>query len=163
MPFQRRWSEVERDFVVDRDLTGPPRPAPSTGTVKAEDGSIVADSSTISIPPATPVNVTLPSPLEPVIGQDGMITHRWWRFLNELYLRTGGVQDNINRVPTSLLGVGSPALLTIVGAAPSAEISVTEVPGSGSLTLSGIAPSAFTQHNPPSAGLSIASEAPTIV
>ena len=139
MPFQRRWDEQSQEWVIDRDLTGPP-PPPSTGTIKAEDGSIVADSTTVSIPPATPVTVDQPSPFEPVIDANRKITPRWWRFFDQLYRRTGGVVDNINRVPATLLGSGGTVAMTITGAAPS--LSWTQAMGApANMTITGAAPS----------------------
>ncbi len=128
--------------VIDRTFTGPPAPSPQTGTVRAEDGSIVADSATIEIPRATPVFVNQPSPFEPVIDAEGRITPRWWRFLDQLYRRTGGVVDNINRVPTQLLGTGSSASMTITGAAPArVDIHHIRAVGTATMTVAGAVPS----------------------
>lgn len=139
MPFNRTHPNGEPE--IDRTQTGPPAPSPQTGTVRAEDGSIVADSATIEIPRATPVFVNQPSPFEPVIDAEGKITPRWWRFFDQLYRRTGGVVDNINRVPTSLLGASSASTvaMTITGAAPS--LSWTQAMGApASMSISGAAP-----------------------
>jgi len=138
MPFYERFDERTGEPIVDRTQTGPPAPSPSTGTVRAEDGSIVADSATITIPPATPVRVDQPSPFEPVIDSEGRISPRWWRFFDQLYRRTGGVVDNINRVPTRLLGAGSVDALALTGAAPSAEIDEIVVMSVGSMTATGL-------------------------
>ena len=138
MVFNREWSQDEGAYVTNRDRTGPPIPAPQTGTVVAEDGSVVAQSATINITPATPVHVNLPSPNEPIITADGKINHRWWRFFNELYLRTGGVVDNINRVPTSLLGAGSHGQLAFTGYAPSVELTHIRQMPTGSLGFTGL-------------------------
>ena len=146
MPFQRVWDHGEEVYVVDRSFTGPPRPAPETGTVVAEDGTVVAQSATIAITPATPVKVNLPHPGEPIVMADGKINHHWWRFFNELYLRTGGVVDNINRVPTTLLGTGSHDALAFTGYAPSPEITHIRQMGKGSVAITGYAPSVEITH-----------------
>ncbi len=155
MPFNRTHPNGEP--VIDRTQTGPPAPSPQTGTLRAEDGAIVADSATIEIPRATPVFVNQPSPFEPVIDAEGKITPRWWRFFDQLYRRTGGVVDNINRVPTTLLGassastvamtiagkiplvskllsLGAPASMSISGAAPTVSILISAPVGSMVIT-----------------------------
>ncbi|KKL72060.1 hypothetical protein LCGC14_2088690 [marine sediment metagenome] len=148
--------------VIDRTQTGPPAPSPQTGTVRAEDGSIVADSATIDIPRATPVFVNQPSPFEPVIDAEGRITPRWWRFLDQLYRRTGGVVDNINRVPTTLLGAdaSSTVAVTIAGIAPSAEITHIRAVGTASITVTG--GSIVVNPLPLTGSMTITSEAPIV-
>lgn len=140
MPFNKRWDPLTDDYIVDRDLTGPPKSSAETGTVRSADGTIVADSSTISITPPTPISVDLPSPNDPIVGPDGRINHRWWRFLNQLYLRTGGVVDNINRVPTTTVGSGTTAALAITGSAPTLAYDWVDKPSVGSMTITGAAP-----------------------
>ena len=165
MPFYERFDERTGEPIVDRTQTGPPAPSPSTGTVRAEDGSIVADSATIVIPPPTPVNVDLPSPFEPVIDANGKITPRWWRFLDQLYRRTGGVVDNINRVPTTVLGgiSGSTAAMTIASDAPSAEIDHIRAVGTASMTAAGQTPESFYMRFLPTLGsMAIAGTTPTV-
>ena len=147
--------------VIDRTQTGPPAPSPQTGTVRAEDGSIVADSATIDIPRATPVFVNQPSPFEPVIDAEGRITPRWWRFFDQLYRRTGGVVDNINRVPTTLIGGSSSSTvaMTITGAAPS--LSWTQAMGApASMSITG--GSIVVNPLPSTGSMTITSEAPTV-
>ena len=159
MPFNRTWPNGEP--VIDRTQTGPPAPSPQTGTVRAEDGSIVADSSTIEIPRATPVNIDQPSPFEPVIDAEGRITPRWWRFFDQLYRRTGGVVDNINRVPTTLIGGSSSSTvaMTITGAAPS--LSWTQAMGApASMSITG--GSIVVNPLPSTGSMTITSEAPTV-
>ena len=161
MPFNRTWPNGEP--VIDRTQTGPPAPSPQTGTVRAEDGSIVADSATIDIPRATPVFVNQPSPFEPVIDAEGRITPRWWRFLDQLYRRTGGVVDNINRIPTTLLGGSSSSTvaMTITGAAPS--LSWTQAMGvPASMSITGAAPTVSILVSVPLGSMTIASAAPTV-
>jgi hypothetical protein len=153
---------VNANAIVDRTQTGPPKPSPSTGTVRAEDGSIVADSSTIRILPPTPVNVDLPSPFEPVIDTTtGKITPRWWRFLDQLYRRTGGVIDNINRVPTQLLGAGSVDALAFTGIVPTVNEDHIRQVGIGSVTATG---GPVVVNPVPSLGsLTLTGEVPTLV
>jgi hypothetical protein len=165
--FNRRWDEDTGDYVIDRDLTGPPVPVVQTGTTQQEDGTVIVANQNVtpSIAPATPINVTLPGPNETVINANGRLNPRWWRFFNELYQRTGGINDNINRAPVTYLAVGAPDALTLTGAAPTLDqthnnttimslgslgitgyiaepalSSPVEAPLVGSLSLTGIAP-----------------------
>ena len=164
MAFQRRWDPELDDYVVDRNLTGPPRPAAETGTVVSQDGTVVARSTTVAITPATPVNVDLPSPNEPLVMSDGRINHHWWRFFNQLYLRTGGVQDNINRTPTVLLGAGSEDALAFAGQTPVTRIDEVVVGIVGSLTATGQSeePALSSPVEAPSVGsITITGAAPT--
>lgn len=143
MPFYRRWDTETRTYVVDRNVTGPPKPNPSTGTTVADSGNVIARASgtpSVDVPPATPVQVNFPGPNEPMVDARGIITARWWRFFDELYHRTGGVYDNINRVPTTLLGAGSAGSLAITGYAPTVEIDHIRDVGLGSVTITGYAP-----------------------
>ena len=140
MPFYERFDERTGEPIVDRTQTGPPAPSPSTGTIRAEDGSIVADSATIVIAPATPVFVNQPSPFEPVIDANGKITPRWWRFFDQLYRRTGGVVDNINRVPTQLLGGNLLDPLVVTGEVAVVREHHIRVMTSGSMSLTGELP-----------------------
>jgi len=141
MPFQRRYNEPTDDFVIDRNLTSNPKVTVHTGTVKAVDGSIVADSTTLAIPPATPIQVNLPSPFEPVVDlRTGKISASWWKFLNELYLRTGGINDNVNGIPTTVLGAGATVALAFTGAAPVVNITHNKIPATASLSFTGNIP-----------------------
>jgi len=160
MPFQQEYDRVTRTKRPNRDRTGPP-PPPETGTVRAADGTIVADSATIDIPPPTPVNVDQPSPSEPLIDGMGRITPRWWRYLDQIYRRTGGVVDNINRVPTSLLGpdFASTVAMTLTGQAPTI-LNPTTV-SAGSMAITGTTPSVLLR-TPPSASLTLTGNVPTI-
>jgi hypothetical protein len=141
MPFLRRWDNLEQDYVIDRDLTGPPKPSPNTGTAQAQDGTIVGDASNVNIPPATPIPVTIPSPYEPVLDSRGSMNPRWWRFLEELYRRTGAIEDNINNVDR-LLGGSTTA---------------------GSMAFAGVAPSIIVGQTVPSASLTFTGNVPTVV
>jgi hypothetical protein len=150
MPFQREWDDDLEQYVINRDQTGPPKPSSSTGTAAAaltdNDGNIVsavlAKSPIVGIAPATPITVNLPNPSEPIVMANGRINHRWWRFFNELYLRTGGAVDAINTVPTTLLGAGSADSVALSGAAPTVQIDPGAEMGAGSIALSGAAPEA---------------------
>ena len=141
--FNRRYDTDTGDYVIDRTQTGLPT-APSTGTIVSTDGSVVAISADVVIAPATPVKVNLPGPNEPVVDSRGRMNPRWWRFLNELYRRTGGPIDNINRVPTTLLGTGTAASLTFTGAAPTIAVTTNNqvFPTVGSVAITGFAPTA---------------------
>lgn len=142
MPFSRVWDPETGTYVKSTTQTGPP-PPPETGTTTQADGTvIVANQNTApQIPPATPVTVNFPGPNEPVVGANGVISPRWWRFFDQLYRRTGGVVDNINKTPTIYLPAGSPASLVLSGYAPS--VSVTDnirTPSTASLGVTGYIP-----------------------
>jgi len=150
MVFNREWDESVRDYVVNRNRTGPPKPASEPGTAAAaltdNDGNVVsavlADSPIVGIPPSTPITVNLPSPNEPIVMSNGRVNHRWWRFFNELYLRTGGEVDAINTIPTTLLGAGSIDALALAGVAPTIKVDPGPEMSLGSLSLTGAAPTA---------------------
>ena len=138
MPFQRRQLNGEKE--PDRTQTGHLAP-PEPGRAQTEDGAIVgAGASPSIIKAATEVVVTLPGPREPVFDAKGNMAPRWYRFFSELYRRTGGTQDNVNFVPVFRKLSPTTAALSFVGAAPTAEISVTEAVPSGILALAGAAP-----------------------
>lgn len=143
MPFNREYDDEIGAYTVNRGRTSQP-PPPETGKVVAEDGTIVARTQLTypSVPPATPVTVTFPGPNEPLVLRDGRISPRWWRFLDELWRRTGGVIDNINRIPTIGLKTGAPDDLLLSGYAPTIVVTtnVKEFPSTGSLGLTGYAP-----------------------
>jgi len=140
MPFYRRWDNAAQDFIIDRDLTGPPKPSPSTGTTQGPDGTIIAASATIAIAPATPVEVTQPSPFEPMVDKNGRISAKWWRFFDQLYRRTGGVMDNVNRVPTTAVGAGGTVALGLTGATSTLLHNSIRKPAKVSLSFTGYAP-----------------------
>jgi hypothetical protein len=166
MTFKRIWDYDEERYVIDRELTGPPKPVPETGTIRAADGAIVADSTTVSIPPPTPIEVKFPGPREPVLDGNGNMTPRWYRFYKELYLRTGGPVDNINRVPTTTIGSGvTPTELTLAGAAPSVEIDHFRAVGVGTLSVSPTTPApdeSSPTRSPSTASITVTGAAPTI-
>jgi len=165
MPFQRYWDAELQAYVPNRSATGPPKPSAETGTVTAEDGSVVSSSATINITPATPIHVNLPSPNEPIVMADGRINHHWWRFFNELYLRTGGVLDNINRTPREVVGSGTTVALITTGQAPTIGIAEVVVAVTGTLSLTGQSeqPALSSPVEAPSTGsISITGQAPTI-
>jgi len=159
MPFQRRYDRDAQTYIVDRTLTGAPRPVPSTGQAQAADGSIVGAVANADIPPATPIPVSIPGINELVVDSRGAMSPRWWRFFEELYRRTGAIEDNINSfelilgdsattvalvlsgvIPTLSAGIGvSAKVLTLTGTAPTA-VNTGQLPGSASLTLTGTVP-----------------------
>ena len=160
--FLRRWDEGQRDYIVDRDLTGPPKPVPSTGTRVTATGAVVADSATIAVPPATPIPVRIPGILEPVTDSRNVMTPRWWRFFEELYRRTGAIEDNVNNASRTLAGSATTAALALTGAAPSAEITHIRQVGTASLTATGIAPSIGNHIDVPTGSIGLTGAAPTI-
>lgn len=142
MPFQREFDATTGQFGPNRNRTGPPKPTAQTGTVVGPDGSIIADSSSIDIVPATPIDVQFPGPNVRVIDDRGIMNPHWYRFLSQLWLRTGGEQDNINRVPTTVAGGSSSTTVavTFTGNAPTVEIDHFRAVSKGSLGFTGIAP-----------------------
>jgi hypothetical protein len=104
MPFNREWRQANGDeagLFVNRDRTGPPVP-PQPGVLQTEDGIVVGADTTL-VGPATTVlqpdkaiPVTIPGPREPVLDATGIMAPRWRRFFEELYRRTGALEDNIN-------------------------------------------------------------------
>ena len=140
MPFNREWDKSIGDYAINRDRTGPPAPA-ETGTTVQEDGSVIYanQQTTPSVPPATPVEVNFPGPNEPIVGANGLITPRWWRFLDELYRRTGGPVDNINRVPPTYLPPDTSALV-LSGTAPVVKLDIFISPSIDSIAITGYAP-----------------------
>ncbi len=162
MPFQRRYDEASREYVIDRDLTGPPKPVPSTGTKVSETGAVVADSSVIKVAPATPIPVTIPGIRELVVDSNGVLTPRWWRFFEELYRRTGAIQDNINNASRTLAGSATTRSMAFSGAAPSVEITHIRQMGTGSLTAAGIAPSIGNHIDVPTGSIGFTGNIPTV-
>lgn len=144
MPFQKKWDPVTGTKVSDRTLTGPAVPAPETGTTVQEDGTVIVANQNIQpqVPPATPVHVNFPGPNEPLIQANGLISPRWYRFLDELYRRTGGVVDNINKAPQTFLTTGAPASLVLSGIAPtvSRTVFIFRLPSTAAASLTGHAP-----------------------
>jgi hypothetical protein len=132
MPFHREWRDG--DVIINRNRTGP-LPPPETGTTTEASGNVVQSGA----PPPTPVEVTFPGPNEPMVGPNGLITPRWWRFLDELYRRTGGPVDNINKAFGSRLNPGSDALV-LSGAAPVVNVAEISIPSTQSVALTGYAP-----------------------
>jgi hypothetical protein len=140
--FQKRWDPDLEDYISDRTLTGPPKAAPETGTTVQDDGVVIVADQNVQpdVPPVTPVTVSFPGPNEPIVGKNGLITPRWWRFLDELYRRTGGVNDNINRAPSYYRWVNSTVALSLAGAAPSVKIDPGPEMSVGSIALTGQTP-----------------------
>jgi hypothetical protein len=104
MPFNREYRHANGDpegYFVNRDRTGPPVP-PQPGVLQTETGIVVGADTTL-VGPATTVlqpdkaiPVTIPGPREPVLDATGIMAPRWRRFFEELYRRTGALEDNIN-------------------------------------------------------------------
>lgn len=123
MPFHREWDRGSGTYTINRDRTGPV-PPPETGVTQQDEGVVIVANQAVQpdVPPATPVKVNFPGPNEPIVGANGMITPRWWRFLDELYRRTGGVVDNINKAPNVWLPPSSDTLV-LSGVAPTVVVS----------------------------------------
>jgi len=135
MPFHREWDREAGTYTINRDRTGPVAPPETGTTAQAEGFVVIANQETLpDVPPATPVKVNFPGPNEPIVGANGMITPRWWRFLDELYRRTGGPVDNINKAPSVWL---PPSIDTLVlsGVAPTVVVSNNAAPGAGSISV----------------------------
>jgi hypothetical protein len=145
MAFNLVWDPVTQTKVPNTSATGPV-PPPETGVIAETDGDLKVANQAVfpAVPPVTPVEVILPSPNEPIIGRDGKINHNWWRFFNQLYRRTGGHQDNVNRILRSYIIAGSPDALAFTGGgAPTLDIEEGAKPTAGSATLSGQLPLMF--------------------
>jgi len=137
MPFNRRYDESRGEWIVDRTLTGPP-PPPSTGTTVAEDGAVVADSATVTVVPSKIIPVTMPGPREPVLDATGIMAPRWRRFFEELYRRTGALEDNVNGLTDKdTAGSGTTATATIASTAPTVVHSHQITPSTASTTIAG--------------------------
>jgi hypothetical protein len=161
MPFQREWDRESKTYIINRDRTGAPKPVPSTGTAQATDGTIIADSVNLDVPPATPIRVTIPGINETVVDSRGRMSPRWWRFFEELYRRTGAIEDNINSTERLLGGGTTTGSMAFTGAAPVISRFVDLPVGSASFT--GIAPSIVVGQTVPVASLTFTGNVPTIV
>ena len=139
MVFNRRWDDETNGYIIDRTITGPP-PPPSTGTTQTSTGIIVGDAAGISIPPATPIRVTIPGPREAVLDAQNCLTPRWRRFFEELYRRTGALEDNINSTDRDVGGSTTVVAMTITTYAPTVQIAHSKEVPSATLALTGIAP-----------------------
>lgn len=165
MPFHREWEDG--GYVINRDRSGPV-PPPETGTTVKEDGAVIVANQNVtpSIPPSTPVQVNFPGPNEPMVGANGMITPRWWRFLDELYRRTGGVIDNINKIHTTYL---FPTTISVVLSGQSVTIDrttfISRIPSTASVAMTGQATYPYTSspvRSPDTVSVAFASDAPTV-
>lgn len=168
MPFLRRWDPATQTRIADRTLTGPAKPSAETGTIAKTDGTVIVANQNVqpSVPPSTPVNVILPSPNEPIIGKDGKINHNWWRFFNQLYLRTGGVLDNVNQVHTTYAISGGVDALAFTGETSVLDLTifVYKYPAAGSATITGETPEsllASPTELPPAGSVTITGLEPT--
>ena len=137
MPFHREWDREAGEYTINRERTGP-LPVPQTGTTVQEGGAVIFANQAVTpaVPPPTPVQVNFPGPNEPIVGPNGLITPRWWRFLDELYRRTGGPVDNINKQPLVYLPPDTDALV-LSGKAPTLEISHGPEMSVGSISIAG--------------------------
>lgn len=181
MPFQRRYDRESRDFVFDRSLTGPPKPKPSTGKAQTATGVIVGSAANQDIPPATPIPVSIPGINEPVVDSRGVMSPRWWRFFEELYRRTGALEDNINRTEILASDSTTTVALVLTGVVPSVIVQQTVAGGSlsitgttatatisspmltvGPLTLTGIAPTILVGQPVAVGGLTLTGNAPIV-
>ena len=163
MPFQRRYDRATRAFIVDRTLTGPPRPVPSTGQAQTADGSIVSSAANTDIPPATPIKVSIPGINETVVDSRGVMSPRWWRFFEELYRRTGALEDNINSTELILGQSTTTVAVVITTATPTAEITHIRQVGLGIITATGAAPSILNGFQPTLGSLAMTGNVPTVV
>jgi hypothetical protein len=143
MPFHREWEDGK--YIFNRNRTGP-LPPPETGTTVQEGGAVIYANQAVTpaVPPSTPVQVNFPGPNEPIVGPNGLITPRWWRFLDELYRRTGGPVDNINRRPEVYLPPDTASMvLSGQSVASSRTIFIYKFPSTASVSLTGYIPLVF--------------------
>ena len=165
MPFHKVWNPVTGTKVTNRDQTSPP-PPPETGLATEADGTVILanQNTTPNIPPATPITVTFPGPNEPMVLPNGMISPRWWRFLNELWRRTGGYQDNINKI-SSIYFFPTSGSLVLSGVAPTINIAEIGAPSTVSVAMTGQATYPFTSspvRSPDTASVTTTGAAPTV-
>lgn len=158
MPFFRR--QLNGGKTPDRTITGQ-LPPPEPGVAQTEDGMIVGSTDDPSgIKAGTQVKVGLPGPREPVIDSLGYMSPHWYRFLQELYRRTGATRDNVNFVPGFRKLPLNPFSLALAGIAPSAEIVHIRQMGAGSLSITGSISS--TGPEPSVGALNLSGQAPTV-
>ena len=139
MTFNRVYDDDTQTYVIDRTLTGPP-PPPSTGTTVAASGAVVADSTEVAIRPSKIVKVTIPGPRERVINARGEMNQSWRRFFEELYRRTGYLEDNVNGLTDRDLGTSTSGATVISGNAPTIIHDRAAAPTTGSIALTGETP-----------------------
>jgi hypothetical protein len=136
MPFYREWDVDTNDYIINRNRTGPPEP-PDTGTT-VESGAVVADSSTVTVRPNKTIKVTIPGPREPVLNASGIMAPRWRRFFEELYRRTGALEDNVNKLTIDASGESSlPDDLVLAGQIPTLTQDRVAAPSTASITITG--------------------------
>ena len=140
MPFNREYELAGDAYetIINRTRTGPPTP-PSTGTTVVEAGNVVADSTTVAIRPSKTIKVTMPGPREPVLNASGIMAPRWRRFFEELYRRTGALEDNVNGLADKDLGGSglTPDALALAGKIPTLARSWAMRPGTAGTTIAG--------------------------
>jgi hypothetical protein len=144
VPFYREYDPVEEAYFINRGRTGPsvvPQPGvvqTNTGIVVGADTNVVGQTNVI-LQPDVAVKVTMPGPREPVIDARGVMAPRWRRFFEELYRRTGALEDNVNAAEFALAGSGvsTTGSLAFTGAAPTVNITHIRGMSLGSATLTG--------------------------
>ena len=137
MPFNREYILTDEGYqpTINRERTGPPV-RPETGTTVGETVAVVADSAEVFIPPAKIIPVTMPGPREPVLDASGIMAPRWRRFFEELYRRTGALEDNVNGLTDrDTAGAGTTAATAITGNAPTIIHDRVAAPSTASTTI----------------------------
>ena len=138
MPFHKEYEYTDEGYVarVNRTRTGPPVP-PSTGTTVAATGNVVADSADVTIKPSKIIKVTIPGPREPVLNASGIMAPRWRRFFEELYRRTGALEDNVNALTDRDLGGSTSGAIALSGIAPTLIHNRVAASTTGSIAITG--------------------------
>ena len=136
MPFNREWDDGIAEYTINRERTGPPTP-PSTGTTVASTGAVIADSTEVTVRPSKVIKVTIPGPRERVINARGEMNQSWRRFFEELYRRTGAIEDNVNGLTDRDLGTGTSGAAVISGNAPTVLHTKLAAPSTGSIAITG--------------------------
>jgi hypothetical protein len=161
MPFNREYILTDEGYqpTINRERTGPPV-RPETGTAVGTEGAVIADSVDVFIAPSKIIPVTMPGPREPVLDASGIMAPRWRRFFEELYRRTGALEDNVNGLANRELGGAGIAIDAVVisGSAPTIIHDRVAVPSTGS---AGITPNLVKLHGvmePSTATLDIAEQ-----
>ena len=141
MPFNREWDDGIAEYTINRDRTRPPTP-PSTGTTVASTGAVIADSTEVTVRPSKVIKVTIPGPREKVINARGEMNQSWRRFFEELYRRTGYIEDNVNGLTDRTLAGNTAAAvaIAITGNAPTVLHTRLAAPSTGSIAITGETP-----------------------
>lgn len=148
MPFNREYRKPNGEpagYYVNRDRTGPPVP-PQPGVVQTNTGIVVgsdtsqAGPTNVVLQPDKEIPVTIPGPREKVIDAQGNMSPRWRRFFEELYRRTGFVDDNVNAAEFTFSGSSTAGAIGLTGYAPSIDIQELSSVFVGSASFTGYAP-----------------------